>query len=220
MRDQQGAPIANAQVIIVGTKFGAQSNADGYYFINNCPGRHGQLEASFIGYKKTRVTDIRITSGQTITADVTLESTPVASGPKSRSSRRRTSWCPETRSPRSRPSTATTPTSCPWTASPTSSPCSRASWRAPSGNTLSIRGGRTDEDAVYVDGVPVGAGNRGSGSGNRTGRAAASTIGTNAFEDASVTTGAASAAVRRRPVGHRVHLDPHRRLEVHRRPRV
>ena len=77
VRDQQGAPIANAQVIIVGTRFGAQTNADGYYFINLIPAGTISLEVSFIGYKKTRVTDIRIPSGQTITADVTLESTPV-----------------------------------------------------------------------------------------------------------------------------------------------
>ena len=51
VRDQQGAPIANAQVIIVGTKFGAQSNADGYYFINLIPAGTVNLEVSFIGYK-------------------------------------------------------------------------------------------------------------------------------------------------------------------------
>ncbi|MEE8061896.1 MAG: carboxypeptidase-like regulatory domain-containing protein, partial [Gemmatimonadales bacterium] len=37
VRDQAGAPIANAQVFIVGTTFSATSNNDGYYFINNVP---------------------------------------------------------------------------------------------------------------------------------------------------------------------------------------
>jgi outer membrane receptor for ferrienterochelin and colicin len=61
-----------------------------------------------------------------------------------------------------------------------------------SGNTLSIRGGRTDEASTYVDGVPTGAGNRGGGF--VTGGGNAVSVGTNSFEDASVTTGAASAA--------------------------
>src|SRR5687768_9916766 len=34
VRDQAGAPIANAQVVIVGTAFSALTNPQGYYFIN------------------------------------------------------------------------------------------------------------------------------------------------------------------------------------------
>ena len=37
VRDQAGAPIANAQVYIVGTAFNALTNPQGYYFINNVP---------------------------------------------------------------------------------------------------------------------------------------------------------------------------------------
>ena len=37
VRDQAGAPIANAQVVIVGTAFSALTNPEGYYFINNVP---------------------------------------------------------------------------------------------------------------------------------------------------------------------------------------
>ena len=35
--DQAGAPVANAQVFVVGTSFGAVTNDKGYYFINNVP---------------------------------------------------------------------------------------------------------------------------------------------------------------------------------------
>ena len=35
VRDQAGAPIANAQVFLVGTSFNALTNPQGYYFINN-----------------------------------------------------------------------------------------------------------------------------------------------------------------------------------------
>ncbi|HEY7502606.1 MAG TPA: carboxypeptidase-like regulatory domain-containing protein, partial [Gemmatimonadales bacterium] len=37
VRDQAGAPIANAQVFVVGTAFNALTNPQGYYFINNIP---------------------------------------------------------------------------------------------------------------------------------------------------------------------------------------
>ena len=37
VRDQAGAAIANAQVIVVGTAFNAVTNPQGYYFINNVP---------------------------------------------------------------------------------------------------------------------------------------------------------------------------------------
>ncbi len=37
VRDQAGAPIQNASVVIVGTAFSACTNAQGYYFINNIP---------------------------------------------------------------------------------------------------------------------------------------------------------------------------------------
>ena len=62
-----------------------------------------------------------------------------------------------------------------------------------SGDTSRSAAAATDEAGTYVDGVPVGAGNRGGGFvGPRRQRASA--IGTNAFEEASVTTGASSAA--------------------------
>jgi hypothetical protein len=63
---------------------------------------------------------------------------------------------------------------------------------SPSGGSLSIRGGRTDEAATYIDGVPTGAGNRGGGFVAAGGNSV--TVGTNGFEEVSVTTGAASAA--------------------------
>ena len=191
VRDQQGAPIANAQVIIVGTKFGAQSNADGYYFINLIPAGTVNLEVSFIGYKKTRVTDIRIASGQTITADVTLESTPVEVTEIT------VVAAQNELVPRDAVTTKQSVTGDYAEQLPADRIVNVLALQpgvvaSAGGGTLSIRGGRTDEQAVYVDGVPVGAGNRGGGF--VTGGGNSLTIGTNGFEDASVTTGASSAA--------------------------
>lgn len=191
VRDQQGAPIANAQVIIVGTKFGAQTNADGYYFINLITAGSVDLQVSFIGYKTTRVTGVRIVSGQTITADVTLEATPVQV----------TEITVQAAQNELVPRDAVTTKQSVTGEYTEKLPVDRITnvlalqpgvVASAGGGTLSIRGGRTDEQAVYVDGVPVGAGNRGTGS--RTAGGNSITIGTNGFEDASVTTGAASAA--------------------------
>jgi outer membrane receptor for ferrienterochelin and colicin len=54
-----------------------------------------------------------------------------------------------------------------------------------------VRGGRRDEAATYIDGVPIDTGNRSSPGGVSGGNTIA--VGTNSFEEASVTTGASSA---------------------------
>jgi len=189
VRDQQGAPIANAQVIIVGTRFGAQTNADGYYFINNVTAGSVNIRASFIGYKTTQVTDAKVQSGQTLTVDVTLEATPfqveditiVAAEtplvPRDEvTSKQRVDGSYADKLPIDRIQNVLA--------------LQPGVVASTSGGTLSIRGGRPDETGYVVDGVPVGAGNR---SGFQTMGGGAVTVGTNAFEDASVTTGATSA---------------------------
>src|SRR5215210_8324525 len=77
VRDQAGAPIANAQVYVVGTAFNALTNAQGYYFINNVPASTVAVRAAFIGYKSTQVEGVKVLAGQTITVDVQLEQTAV-----------------------------------------------------------------------------------------------------------------------------------------------
>ncbi len=77
MRDQAGAPIANAQVFVVGTAFNALTNPQGYYFINNVPAGTLSVRAAFIGYKSTQVEGVKVLAGQTITVDVQLEQTAV-----------------------------------------------------------------------------------------------------------------------------------------------
>ncbi|MFL5513943.1 MAG: hypothetical protein ACJ8CN_16085, partial [Gemmatimonadales bacterium] len=61
--------------------------------------------------------------------------------------------------------------------------------------SLSVRGGRPDEVVTYVDGVPVSPGYRSLGYGNppRLMRGSEISVGTNAIEEASLTTGAPSA---------------------------
>ena len=77
VRDQAGEPIANAQVVIVGTAFSALTNPEGYYFINNVPAGTVSMRAAFIGYRAVRAEGIRVLGGQTITQDFALQATTV-----------------------------------------------------------------------------------------------------------------------------------------------
>jgi outer membrane receptor for ferrienterochelin and colicin len=190
VRDQAGAPIANAQVFIVGTAFNALTNPQGYYFINNIPAGTVNVRAAFIGYKSTQVDGVKVLAGQTITVDVQLEQTAVQIQeitvvtqtqplvPRDEvTSKQRIDGEFTSKLPVDRLNNVLA--------------LQPGVVASPSGNTLSIRGGRTEEQVTYIDGVPVSAGYRG-----RSRRGSAGTevsIGTNALEEASVTTGSSSA---------------------------
>jgi hypothetical protein len=75
--DQAGAPVANAQVFVVGTSFGAVTNDKGYYFINNVPVGTYTVRAQFIGYAPAEVRSVRVQGGQTITTDVKMQSSAI-----------------------------------------------------------------------------------------------------------------------------------------------
>lgn len=178
--DQAGVPIANAQVFVVGTSFGAVTNDKGYYFINNVPVGTYTIRAQFIGYAPAELRGIRVQGGQTMTADVKMQSSAVVL-------------------------TGVTVTAAANPIVPRDQVTSKfivggdrvgslpvddvrqivslSPGVVESGASagVSIRGGRPGEANVYIDGAPV----RQSQSG-----AQGITIGTNALEEASVTTGA------------------------------
>src|SRR5256886_3968634 len=79
--DQQGAAIANAQVTVVGTAFGALTSDKGYYFINNVPVGTYTVRARFIGYTPAEVPSVRVQGGQTNTTNIKLTPSAVAIGP-------------------------------------------------------------------------------------------------------------------------------------------
>ena len=71
VRAESGAPLEGANVVVVGTRVGARTRADGHYTITGvAPGAH-QVRASRIGFgaDTQRVT---VVEGQTATADFTL----------------------------------------------------------------------------------------------------------------------------------------------------
>jgi len=195
IRDQAGAPIAGAQVRIVGTAFGAVADARGYYFINNVPAGSIDLIGQFVGYKPVQVTGLRIIGGQTITQDFALEQQAVDIGEIE------VTAAVNVLVPRDAVTTKQNISGEFTTALPVDRLNNVLALQpgvvaSASGNTLTIRGGRSDEAVTYIDGVPVSPGTRGNLVISRTASGAVSlgevTVSTNAFEDASVTTGALS----------------------------
>ena len=77
VRDQSGAPVASAQVVILGTAFVATANGQGYYFINNVPAGSVDLKAVFVGYRAVTATGLRVLTGQTMTQDFVLEQSAI-----------------------------------------------------------------------------------------------------------------------------------------------
>ena len=198
VRDSSGLPLADAQIYIVGTAYSALSDPRGHYFINNVPAGAVAVRAALIGHSPLEVRDLRVLAGQTITQDFILEPAPVQLKELSvvaaynllvprdevTSKQRIDGWFTD-RLPvdRARGVLALQP-----------GVVAGVDTGYGGSQTLSIRGGRIDEAAVYVDGVPVSSGYRA-----RMAEAFSSTVGTeisvgtNAVEEASVTTGATSA---------------------------
>ena len=196
IRDQNDQPVANARVVIVGTAFAATANPQGYWFINSVPAGSHDLRASFVGYRPKQIAGVRVLSGQTVTQDIILEQTAVeineivvvaaddALVPRDQvTSKQLIDGAYTDKLPVDNLNNV-------FALQP------GVAAGAGANPLLSVRGGRTDENAVYVDGVPVTPGNRNqlvTGT-PASGRGVPSLqVATNAFEDASITTGATSA---------------------------
>jgi Ca-activated chloride channel family protein len=180
VRDQAGAPIANAQVTIVGTALGALTNNTGYYLFNSVPAGAVTIRVAFVGYKTVEVQGIKVWTGRTVTQDVVMEQTSVQLDAFTVVS------AAEPLVPRDEVTSTQRITGGHTSALPTDGigavlPLQPGVVATP-GGAASIRGGRTDQSTAYVNGVPVTPGYRGSGFGS-----------TNGFDQAAVTTGAASA---------------------------
>src|SRR5881397_3658204 len=178
--DQQGGPVASAQVTIVGTSFGALTNDKGYYFINNVPVGTYTVRARFIGYTAAEVPGVRVQGGFTLTVNIKLTPSAVAIGPVT------VEAAANPIVPRDKVTSGSTVAGDLVAHLPVDDVRQVLTFQpgvVESDQTagVSIRGGRPGEANVYIDGAPV----RGTNSG-----AARVNLGTNAIEEASVTTGA------------------------------
>ncbi|MEA2063531.1 MAG: carboxypeptidase-like regulatory domain-containing protein, partial [Gemmatimonadota bacterium] len=151
VRDKEsGAPLAGAQVSIVGTRLGNVTNEDGYYFILNVPVGMRAFAASFTGYQKTTISNKLIMAGQTARVDFNISSTVISlEGIVVESEA-------EPLMVRDNTMTKQRQTAEQIEALPVSSIDDIISMQAGvvrNDNHISIRGGRAGEEAVYVDGI-------------------------------------------------------------------
>lgn len=189
VRDQSEQPIANAQVTIVGTAFATTANSSGYYFFNSVPAGTYDLQVRFVGYKPQEVQGLTVISGQTITQSFAMEQSAVEIQAIT------VTAAQNPLVPRDQVATKQL-ISGDYTAKlPVDNMDQVFALQpgvvaSPGATQLSVRGGRLDENTTYIDGVPVTSGNRGTGAGRNVPQVS---VGTNAFADASITTGASSA---------------------------
>lgn len=77
VKDNGGAPIANAQVFVVGTAYSALTDARGHYLIPGITPGVVDMRAAFVGYRPVLVRGVRVQSGQTTRQDFALEASVV-----------------------------------------------------------------------------------------------------------------------------------------------
>jgi Carboxypeptidase regulatory-like domain len=190
--DQAGVPLANAQVFVVGTSFGAVTSDKGYYFINNVPVGSYSLRAQFIGYAPTEVREVRVFGGQTMTQNVKLVPSAIQV----------TGVSVEAANPivpRDQVTSKTIVSGAEVNDLPVDD-VNRVISLQPGvvegvNGGIILRGGRQGEANVYIDGAPVRnaifGGNCNAGMNLMTSASTCSniTVGTNAVEEATVTTG-------------------------------
>ncbi len=75
--DDNGKPLSYANVIIVGTQWGAFSLDDGTYQIQNVPVGTYTLQVTMLGYEDQRIENITVAKGETAKADFKTKSKPV-----------------------------------------------------------------------------------------------------------------------------------------------
>jgi Ca-activated chloride channel family protein len=78
VRDSAGAPIAHAQVFVVGLAFNTLTDSAGHYRLVDVPVGTYTIRAAFIGYRSTELTKVPVRANQTTPADLILEQTAVA----------------------------------------------------------------------------------------------------------------------------------------------
>ncbi len=192
VKDQSGAPVVGAQVLIVGSAFTSTTDEKGYYFMNNVPAGVVTVRAQYIGYAPAEVRNVRVLAGQTMTVNPVLEQRALELGAITVTTQQNPIV--------PRDQVASKPTVQGDLVAQL--PVDRVSQvlalepGVVSGNRgLSIRGSRPGTQATYVDGVLVRNFNGGFYSnGLSSNYGSATAIGTNALEEASVTTGAVGAA--------------------------
>jgi Ca-activated chloride channel family protein len=72
VRNQTGAALANAQVMVLGAALATTTSNSGFYAVTNVPPGTYSVRAQFIGYAPAEVRGVRVREGQTSRIDITL----------------------------------------------------------------------------------------------------------------------------------------------------
>ena len=75
---ENGDPLTGASVQLEGTNYGASSDDKGNFRFHNIPSGLYTIEVSYVGYKKTRISNIRVAEGKNTVVDVKLQVDPEA----------------------------------------------------------------------------------------------------------------------------------------------
>ena len=70
--DENGDPLPGAEVVVVGTTFGAETDEDGFYYINGLRAGTYTLKAQYLGYAPKEAIDVKVRVGLTTTQDFKL----------------------------------------------------------------------------------------------------------------------------------------------------
>ena len=153
-----GESLAGVQVMIEGTLLGNITNKDGYFFILNVPAGLRDVRAQLIGYQSITVKDQRVLAGQTGTVDFELNST-VIELPGQVVQGERSPLVPRDQTVSkhriTRETTEALPADNYRDIITLQAGVVRFGDAANSQYQISIRGGRTSENAVYIDGINV-----------------------------------------------------------------
>ncbi len=69
---ETGEPVIGANVVVIGTFFGAAADMEGYYFINNVPPGKYTVSVSSVGYGKTLINEVIVRIDLTTNLDIKL----------------------------------------------------------------------------------------------------------------------------------------------------
>ncbi len=75
-----GAPLPGANIVVVGTTFGAAADLKGHYTILKVPPGTYEIQISVIGYRKISINDVRVYIDQTARIDAALEEEIIEAG--------------------------------------------------------------------------------------------------------------------------------------------
>jgi len=184
-----GQAVARAQVLVVGTAFGAVTDDKGYYFINNIPVGVYNLRAQFLGMAPSVAESLRVVAGQTLTQNFPMKTAVLELNTGINVVA--TTDAGSLRDVVTSKSIVSGSLVQDLPVQNLRNVIALQPGVVESGNGigLSIRGGRPGEAAVYIDGAPA---IRQSviGNGGMAGASPTNLVPTNGVEEASVTTGA------------------------------